>query len=298
MKLLILGGSGQLSRRVAELALTQGHEVWTLTRGLRKLPEGVHSLVADRTDDATIRCAIEGANTRFNACLDCTVQNPAHAAQCVEIISRYTDRFVVVSTDSVYHPAYKQVPQNESNEHYLTDGGYGATKRLMEEAFIASGLNYTIFRPGHIFGAGFQAGCYPENSRQADLLPQMRAGVPLRLVGGGEFLIHPIYVDDLALAILGSIDKPAAYRQIFCIGGAEVITNAEYYRTLGKILGVDVTIETIPLEGYLEAHPNFSGHLCNRCYDMTKLREAGIPVPVTSLEVGLRVQVEWLDAQS
>ena len=297
MKLLILGGSGQLSGRVAELALAQGHDVWTLTRGLRKLPEGVHSLVADRSEDASLRCAIEGANTRFDACLDCTGQNPAHAAQCVEIISRYTDRFVVVSTDSVYHPAYKEVPQNESNERYLWDGGYGATKRLMEEAFIASGLNYTIFRPGHIFGAGFQAGCYPENSRQSDLLPQMRAGVPLRLVGGGEFLIHPIYVDDLAIAILDSIDKPAAFRQVFCIGGADVVTNADYYRTLGRILGVDVTIETIPLEGYLEAHPQFSGHLCNRCYDMTKLREAGIRVPCTSLEEGLRAQVAWLDAQ-
>ena len=297
MKLLILGGSGQLSGRVAELALAQGHDVWTLTRGLRKLPEGVHSLVADRSEDASLRCAIEGANTRFDACLDCTGQNPAHAAQCVEIISRYTDRFVVVSTDSVYHPAHKEVPQNESNEHYLRDGGYGATKRLMEEAFIASDLNYTIFRPGHIFGAGFQAGCYPENSRQPDLLPQMRAGVPLRLVGGGAFLIHPIYVDDLAIAILDSIDKPAAFRQVFCIGGADVVTNADYYRTLGRILGVDVTIETIPLEGYLEAHPQFSGHLCNRCYDMTKLREAGIRVPCTSLEEGLRAQVAWLDAQ-
>ena len=298
MKLLILGGSGQLSGRVAELALTQGHDVWTLTRGLRKLPEGVHSLVADRAEDDSVRRAVESADTRFDACLDCTGQNPKHAAQCVEIISRYTQRFVVVSTDSVYHPAHKQVPQNESNEHYLRDGGYGATKRLMEEAFIASDLNYTIFRPGHIFGAGFQAGCYPENSRQPGLLPQMRAGVPLRLVGGGEFLIHPIFVDDLALALLDCIDKPTAFRQIFCIGGADVVTNADYYRTLGKILGVDVTIENIPLEGYLEAHPQFSGHLCHRCYDMTKLREAGIRVPCTSQEDGLREQVAWLEPQT
>jgi nucleoside-diphosphate-sugar epimerase len=56
----------------------------------------------------------------------------------------------------------------------------------------------------------------------------MRAGVPLRLVGGGAFLIHPIYVDDLAIAILDSIDKPAAFRQVFCIGGADVVTNADY----------------------------------------------------------------------
>ncbi len=295
MNLLILGGSGQLSGRVATLALQQGHEVWTLTRGRRPLPEGVHSLVADRGDHDAVRAAVEAANVHWDACLDCTAQTPADARLCVEIISRYTERFVVVSTDSVYHPAYKTVPQDESNEHYLTDGGYGATKRLMEEVYLASALNYTIFRPGHIFGAGFQAGCFPEHSRQPDLLAHMRAGKPLRLVGGGEFLIHPIYVDDLALSILDCIDKPGAYRQIFCIGGAEVVTNAEYFRTLGRILGVEAVIEAIPLDGYLEAHPQYSGHLCQRCYDMTKLRSAGIRVPDTSLEAGLREQVAWLD---
>ncbi|MBQ4580493.1 MAG: NAD-dependent epimerase/dehydratase family protein [Clostridia bacterium] len=298
MKLLILGGSGQLSGRVAELALLQGHDVWTLTRGQRPLPQGVHALTADREDDDSVRRAVEGACTHWDACIDCTGRTPQSAGQCVEIISRYTGRFVVVSTDSVYHPAFKEVPQNESNEHYLRDGGYGATKRLMEEAFIASDLNYTIFRPGHIFGAGFQLGCYPEHSRQSDLLAHMRAGKPLRLVGGGAFLIHPIYVDDLALALLDCIDKPAAFRQIFCIGGADVVTNADYFRLLGKIFGVDVTIETIPLEGYLTAHPQYSGHLCHRCYDMTKLREAGIRVPCTTLEAGLMEQIAWLEAQN
>ena len=295
MKLLILGGSGQLSGRVAALALAQGHEIWTLTRGRRPLPEGVHSLVADRADHVAVQATVEAANVRWDACLDCTAQTPMDARLCVEIISRYTERFVVVSTDSVYHPAYKTVPQDESNERYLTDGGYGATKRLMEETYLASALNYTIFRPGHIFGAGFQLGCYPEHSRQPDLLAHMRAGQPLRLVDGGAFLIHPIYVDDLALAILSSIDRPGAFRQIFCIGGAETVTNADYFRTLGRILGCQVTIETIPLAGYLEAHPQYSGHLCHRCYDMSKLRAAGIRVPCTSLEEGLREQVAWLE---
>jgi nucleoside-diphosphate-sugar epimerase len=253
-------------------------------------------MTADREDDASVRRAVEGANTRWDACIDCTGRTPQSAAQCVEIIGRHAERFVVVSTDSVYHPAYKDVPQNESNEHYLTDGGYGATKRLMEEIYLASALNYTIFRPGHIFGAGFQLGCFPEHSRQPDLMAHLRAGKALRLVGGGEFLIHPIYVNDLALALLDCIDKPGAYRQVFCIGGADVVTNADYFRLLGRILGCDVMIEEVLLAGYLEAHPQYSGHLCHRCYDMTKLREAGIRMPCTSLEEGLRQQIAWLEA--
>lgn len=297
MKLLILGGSGALSRRVAELALSQGHAVWTLTRGIRPLPEGVVSLRADRADDDAVRAVLAAAETRWDACIDCTAQTPENARQDVTVVARYTDRFVVVSTDSVYDPHFKTVPQDESNEHYLTDGGYGATKRLMEEVFLREGqhLRWTIFRPGHIFGEGFQLGCYPEQSRQPDLLSQIRTGKPMRLVGGGEFLIHPIYVDDLALALLDCVDNPKTYREIFCIGGVDTVTNAEYYRILGRLTGHPVTIWEIPLAGYLEAHPQYSGHLCHRSYDLTKLRSAGVRMPQVTLEEGLRRQVAWLD---
>ncbi len=297
MKLLILGGSGQLSGRVAELAVAQGHEVWTLTRGIRPLPAGVHPLTADRKADGQVAAVLEAAATCWDAAIDCTAQTPRDAWQDVQIISRWTRRFVIVSTDSVYDPRFKTVPQDESNEHYLEDGSYGATKRCMEQVFQAEGdaLSWTIFRPGHIFGPGFQLGCYPEHSRQRDLLAHMRAGLPLRLVGGGRFLIHPIYVDDLALALLGCIDQPAAVRQVFCIGGVDVVTNAAYFQLLGKLLCCPVTVEKIPLAGYLEAHPEYSGHLCNRSYDMTKMRAAGIPMPSTTLEEGLLRQIAWLE---
>ena len=59
---------------------------------------------------------------------------------------------------------------------------------------------------------------------------------------------------------------------------------------------MEVAIEEIPLEGYLEAHPQYSGHLCHRCYDMTKLRKAGICVPGTTLVKGLQQQIAWLEA--
>ena len=295
MKLLILGGSGALSRRVAELALAQGHAVWTLTRGIHPLPDGVHALTADRSDDAAVLAALQNAAVSFDACIDCTGRTPDTARQDVAIVSRCTSRFVVVSTDSVYDPHHKTVPQDESNAHYLTDGGYGANKRLMEAVFEQSGVDYTIFRPGHIFGEGFLPGCYPEQSRQRELPGHIRAGKPLRLVGGGEFLIHPIYVDDLALALLDCIANPATSRQTFCIGGIDIVTNADYYRLLGDLLGRPVTIGSIPLEGYLEAHPQYSGHLCHRAYDLTKLRTAGIRMPSTTLREGLRRQLAWLE---
>lgn len=300
MNLLIIGGSGQLSRRVAELALTQGHEVWTVTRGKRPVPAGCTSLIADRSDDDALRAALSSAGVAWDAAIDCICMNAANARQDLTVLPAYTRRLAVVSTDSVYHPSCKTVPQAEDAPRYMDDGGYGAHKRQMEEAFLAdkTSLAWTIFRPGHIFGEGFLPGCFPEQSRQAELLAHMRAGKPLRLVGGGTYLIHPIYVDDMALALLDCLDKPQAVNEIFCIGGPDIVSNRAYYEVLGDILGCPAVIEEIPEDGYLAAHPECSGHLCQRCYCLDKLQASGVRMPDTSLREGLRRQVAWLEGQA
>ena len=298
MKLLIIGGSGQLSGRLAQMAVQQGHEVWTVTRGNRPLPKGVTGLCADRRNAAQLTSALESAQTKWDAALDCICMNAEDARIDLSVLPAFTRRAVIVSTDSVYHPLHKRVPQDEHAEYYMCDGGYGHHKRQMEEAFLASdALDVTLFRPGHIFGPGFLPGCYPEQSRQKELLHHMRAGKPLRLVDGGRFLIHPIYVDDLAQTMFSCVANPLAFGQIYCIGGPDVVSNAAYYHTLGRVLGIDVSIEEIPLEGYLEQHPECSGHLCHRSYTLDKMKRHHLPLPATTLEEGLRRQVRWLDEQ-
>ena len=300
MKLLIIGGSGQLSGRLAEMAVSQGHEVWAVTRGSKPLPAGIHPLVADRGNDAALRSALSSAKIRWDAAIDCICMNAAHARQDLAVVAEFTARLAIVSTDSVYDPYHKTVPQTEEAACYMQDGGYGHHKRQMEEVFLQEGgaVAWTIFRPGHIFGPGFKLGCFPEHSRQDGLLDHIRAGKPLRLVGGGKYLIHPIYVDDMAQALLDCLDNPRTHREIYCIGCPKPVTNAAYFALIGAIVGRDVTIEEIPEESYLAAHPVYSGHLCQRSYDLSKLRNAGVPLPGTTLEEGLRRQIAWLDAQN
>lgn len=298
MKLLILGGSGFVSGRASIIAMEKGHEVWTVTRGIHKVPEGVHSLIADRTDKAALKTALEGAGTKWDAVIDSTCRTEDNARVDLEVLPEFVKRAVIISTDSVYHPANKSVPQAEEADVYMSDDGYGDHKRRMELEFIQSGdslLSWTIFRPGHIFGPGSQLGCYPEHSRQKDLTEHIRAGNPLRLVGGGEFLIHPIYMDDLVIDMLAAIECEKAKGQIFCIGGPDIVSNAEYFRILCGILGKEAVIEEIPLEGYLEKNPGYSGHLCQRAYSLDKLKSAGLPLPATHLRDGLEKQVKWLE---
>lgn len=308
-KALIIGGSGGLSGRLATMAQKE-YDVWVLTRGKRPLPDGVHPLTADRNDPAAFLNALqhaEGAlqSTNWDVVFDCICMNEVHAKQDLEVLSRFTSRLVVISTDSVYDPAQKRTPQTEEGIFIEESGlpeecSYAGNKRRMEHVFLNAfepspgSLRTTIFRPGHIYGPGFLLGCFPEHSRQESLPELIARGESLRLVGGGIYLTQPIFVDDLAQAMLDCVDCPDTFNQIFCIGGPEAVENRRYYEIIGKILGTEVHIREIPLTGYVEAHPEYAGHLCHRIYDLSKLKKAGVPLPSTSLEEGLKKHLQYL----
>lgn len=112
MKALIIGGSGGLSGSLAKKAMKQ-YEVWALTRGRRRLPEGVHGIVADRNEETAFRDAVLGQQTEWDVVFDCICMNEEHARQDLDVIARITKRLIVISTDSVYDPRYKEVPQTE-----------------------------------------------------------------------------------------------------------------------------------------------------------------------------------------
>lgn len=320
-KALIIGGSGGLSGRLATMAQKE-YDVWVLTRGKRPLPNGVHPLTADRNDPAAFLHALrsqeftlpqsqnlppaEATNPQpanWDVVFDCICMNELHAKQDLEVLSNFTDRLVVISTDSVYDPAHKRTPQTEDGIFIEESGSpeecsYAGNKRRMEHVFLDAfaqspgTLHTTIFRPGHIYGPGFLLGCFPEHSRQATLPELIVRGETINLIGNGIYLTQPIFVDDLAQAMLDCADCPDTFNQIFCIGGPEAVENRRYYEIIGEILGTTTRIREIPLTGYVEAHPEYAGHLCHRIYDLSKLKNAGVPLPSTSLEEGLRKHLQ------
>jgi len=299
---LIIGGSGGLSSVVARLAMKE-YKVWALTRGNRTLPDGVNPIVADRNDREAFENALISQGIKWDVVFDCICMNAEHASVDIEMLSKVTERLVVVSTDSVYHPFFKRTPQDEEGiyieeEGETADVSYGCNKRRMEETFIKSfddekfKLKITLFRPGHIYGPGFVLGCFPENNRQKELPELILKGEAMRLVGMGTYIIQPIFVDDLARVMVECVDKEKAYNNIFCIGGPDAVENRRYYEIIGEALGVPVEIDEVPLKGYLDAHPEYSGHLCHRIYDLSKLAGTGVRLPDTTLEEGIRIHLK------
>ena len=58
MKALFIGGTGTISTDVVALAQQRGWEITLLNRGSKKMPEGIHSIIADINDEEAVAKAI------------------------------------------------------------------------------------------------------------------------------------------------------------------------------------------------------------------------------------------------
>ena len=293
---MIVGGSGFLSGTVARMAVTQGYKVWIITRGQRPIPGGVTSLVVDRHDEAAFEQAVVGEQVEWDLVIDCIGFKPQDIKQDIAVFGNLARHLVFVSTDFVYSPPHRQYPQSEDSNHYQTEG-YGHQKRLCELELIdndTSPMTWTIVRPGHIYGPGSKLGCLPAHSRDSDLIARLKAGEPLKLVGGGHFLQQPILARDLANLIFSIGGNKNSIGQIFNAAGPDVVEARTYYQIIAELLKVDLKIEEIPVAPYLAENPEAVNFLAHRFYDLGNLQASGVVVPNTSLEQGLREHVESL----
>lgn len=295
-KILILGGSGFVSGHLVRQALSDGYDVWTVTRRATETDERVHCLHADRNDEDAFLKAVTEPGIVWDAVLDCICKEPQHAKQDVSVFPGLAGQLIMVSTDFVYEPDFLRFPQNEDAVRYETSG-YGGNKRLCEEIFenhCPESLKWTVLRTGHIYGPGSRLGGMPKHSRDADLIEKMRNGQELELVAAGHFLQHPHFVKDFVKVMLSCIGNEKAYNQIFLTGGPCAVEARHYYEIIADILGVPLKIKEVPIEKYKAEHPEHREFLCNRVYDLTKMKQAGLYVSSTTLEDGLKEHVESL----
>lgn len=175
---------------------------------------------------------------------------------------------------------------------------YGSNKRAAEEIFLNAtvNLNWTILPPGHIYGAGSELGCIPQQSRNPNLIEDLKAGQPLQLLGGGHFLQMPVFFEDLAKMILDCFGNPATHKQIFNAPGPDIIPCWRYYEIIAQHLGVEFSaelrVEEVPITDMLSREPERLQFCSHRVYTTDAAKEAGLYLPDTPIEQGLGHHVD------
>jgi nucleoside-diphosphate-sugar epimerase len=292
---LLIGGSGFVSGTLAREAMETGWEVWAVSRGKRPVAAGVHALVADREDVAEMSRVIGGAGVRFDLAVDCIAMEPAHARADLEILRGRAAQLVLISTDFVYDPVGRQFPHPESATRYVTADNYRGNKRRCELVLGESdgSLPWTVFRPSHIYGPGSELGCLPPDNRDEQLIEKILAGKTLPLVAANA-LQQPVFALDLARLILSVKDNLNAHNRIFNAAGPDVVEARRYYEIIAESLGVPLRTSEVPVGEFVAANPSTAAFVCHRVYDMSSARIAGLRLPSTPIEVGLRAHVASL----
>ncbi|MEV4621950.1 NAD-dependent epimerase/dehydratase family protein [Asanoa sp. NPDC049573] len=147
MHVLVLGGTRFVGRAVTDQALAAGAEVTLFNRG-QTAPElypDLETVVGDRTVDLSAL-----AGRRFDLVVDCAGYFPDVVARSASALRDAVDRYVFVSSVSVY--ADQSVPPHEGAA-LLRDDSYGGRKAACERVVLDHyGDRALVGRPGLIVG--------------------------------------------------------------------------------------------------------------------------------------------------
>ncbi len=291
--ILVIGGNGFVGSAVAQMAMDRGEKVWFVTRG-QKVPVGVTEIDVDRRKDPDgFKKQIKGCKVEWDLVVDITGRTPEDVEQDIDVFKDRASHLVFISSEMVYDPRKRHYPQKEDTDNYWQEQS-GLRMRSCELKLIdgdTGDMHWTIFRPTHIYGPGSHLGCLPLENRKPDIVLKLKRNERLKLVGGGHFLIQPLFCRDFADMILSVIGKKKAYEQVFAAAGPELIEARTYYFTIADILGLNMRIEEYPIFKYRKDHPENLPFLCHRYYDLSKLEASGLKMPSTPLREGLAIHV-------
>ncbi len=100
-----------------------------------------------------------------------------------------------------------------------TSSTYARSKLDGENAVLVNFLSATILRPSVVFGAE------DKFLNRFAKLAQLSPALPL--IGGGKTKFQPVFVGDIAEAVLAVLNKPEALGKIYQLGGQRVYTFKE-----------------------------------------------------------------------
>ena len=211
----VFGGSGFLGRHVVRALAREGYRVRNAVRrpdlAGHLQPMGrvgqIHSVQANLRYPASVERALEGADVAINL---------------VGILyERGKQRFETVQAQGAATVAQAAAAAGVRLIHVSALGAnadspalYARTKAAGEQAVLDAAPEATIFRPSIVFG--------PEDDFFNRFGSMARMMPVLPLVGGGETKFQPVFVGDVAQAIVKAVGGQTRGGTIYELGGPQV----------------------------------------------------------------------------
>jgi nucleoside-diphosphate-sugar epimerase len=206
MKVFLTGGTGFTGSHVIPLLLQNGVQVRCLyrpTSDRSALPSSeVEWVQGDVSDTDALSVCMHGTEVLVNI----ASLGFGHADSIISAAKKAgIKRAIFISTTAIF-------TQLNAKSRKV--------RVAAELAIEASGLEYTILRPTMIYGS-------PRDRNMWRLIRFMRYSPIVPIFGDGKYLQQPIYVDDVAGAVLGCLKTDSTIGKCYNIAGKHPLTYNE-----------------------------------------------------------------------
>ena len=252
----VIGGAGFLGRAIVERLAKSGARIVILCRNADKAkmlkPLGnvgqITAISGDALDDDVLRSVIEPADYVINliGILAPSGKQTFQATQA-ELPKRIADIASASSVEKIVHISAIGADL-KSKSHY------GVTKVEGERALLRGFSPVTILRPSIVFGPG--DGFFNRFGRMAMIAPA------LPLIGGGKNKMQPVFVGDVADAVMVSLTNSQTDNQIYELGGPTAYSFRELMELTLKAVGRKRALISVPF-GFMHLPASFAQLLPN-----------------------------------
>ena len=304
MKLLFLGGTGNISTACVARAVEVGHDVTVLNRGrtASRLRSPVHVVAGDRDDGAFLRQVAERA--RFDAVVDFVAFRPEQVEAAIEAFSGRTGQYVFISSTSAYEKPVVRYLITEETPLRNPFWEYARQKIACEErlwrARQQSGFPVTVVRPSYTYGETWIPSGF--GGQDYTVVDRMRRGRPIVCHGDGTSLWVMTAASDFAVGLVGLLGQDGARGEAFHITSDEVLTWQAIYRTIATAAGAELEMVHVPSELIAAMYPERGGSLLGDkawsvVFDNAKIRRF-VPDyrPRVTFAEGMARSIAWFDA--
>jgi uncharacterized protein YbjT (DUF2867 family) len=272
LRVLYIGGTGQISLPCVEESVSAGHTVTVLNRGQTSvpLPEGVETLIGDMQKETYS----ELGNRTFDVVAQFRLYKETEMQRDIATFTGRTGQYVFVSSASVYEKPVRHYVMTErtplSNPYWEYSREKIACEALLRDQ---DKLQYTIVRPSHTVRTGM-----PIEVGDADnAIRRMIAGKPVIVTGDGSSLWTLTRSVDVARAFVRLFGNPKALNDDFQITTDRGFTWNQIHEAIARGFGVEAIHAHVPTSALVAFNQAWEGPLMgdktwSALFDNTKVK--------------------------
>lgn len=239
MRVLFIGGTGNISSAVSRLAISRGIELWHLNRGQRPAAiPGVHTLRADIKKPDEVAAAL--GQHRWDVVVNWIAFTPADIQRDIALFRGRTRQYIFISSASVYQKPPSTPFVTESTPLANPFWDYSRNKIACEDLLMAAyreeAFPITIVRPSLTYDTviPLALGGWTDWT----IIDRMRKGKPVVVHGDGTSLWTITHAEDFAKGFVGLLGHQQAIGHAFHITSDEVLTWNQIYEATAAAAGV------------------------------------------------------------